>query len=369
MTRTRDTLLLGALLIGAALIFDAPSLDVAGVALVLLGGACELWVRAAARDISVERDLAVTRVVEDAPLDVGVVVRGTTIGAPSGELVDPFLAGQAALLRPGRRVQRFRIRARFAQRGRRSLAPPAVVVRDPLGMAQRTIRGSEPAELLVLPRTEPLVIAGAVGGRRPGPWLRSLSLAADVDLDGLRPYRPGTSASRIYWQGLARGSELTERRLSSGSDERALVVLDTRGAAPTDLDAAVRAAASLCRHLAELRGCRLGLPGQRRPLDVGPGLRGWDAALTQLALVQRGGGPSASALAQRRGLLIWVSAQRLTAAPQALVRSAAGTQVLVTPGELPGAAPAFRVAGCSGHVLRDRRRTVAGADALSGAVR
>ena len=367
MTRTRDTLLLGALLVAAALTFDVPSLDVAGVALLLLGTICELWVRAAARDVSVERDLALARVVEDAALEVGVVVRGTTIGAPSGELVDPFLAGQPALLQPGRRVQRFRIRARFGRRGRRSLAPPAVIVRDPLGMAQRTVRGSDPAEILVLPRTEPLVIAADVGGRRPGPWLRSLSLAADVDLDGLRPYRPGTSASRIYWPGLARGGELSERRLSSGSDERPLVVLDARGAVPEDLDAAVRAAASICRHLAQLRGCRLGLPGQRRPLDVGPGLRGWDVALTQLALVERGGGPSASALAQRRGLLIWVSAQRLRAAPQALVRSGAGTQVLVVPGAVAGAAAAFTVAGCTGHVLRDGRRTTAGADALARA--
>lgn len=356
MTRTRDTVLLGLLLIAVALLFDAPALDVPGAALVLIGVVCELWVRAAAREIAVERELARTRVVEDEPVEVGVIVRSATIGCPSGELDDPFLGGRRARLRPGRRVQRIRIRARFARRGRRRLAPPSVIVRDPLGMTTRTVRGDEAAELLVLPRTEPLAEPGHVGGRRPGPWLRTLSLAADVDLDGLRPYRPGTSASRIYWPGLARGGELTERRLRSGSDERALVVLDARTSRPEDLDAAVRAAASICLHLGERRGCRLGLPGMHRALEVGPGLRGWAAAHAQLALVERGGRPSAAALAQRRGLLIWVSAERLHRAPEALVRSGAGTRILVVPGVLPAGRAAFGVAGCTAYVLGDARR-------------
>ena len=258
-------------------------------------------------------------------------------------------------------------RASFARRGRRRLGAPTVIVRDPLGMTTRRVTGGQAAELLILPRTEPLSEAGRVGGKRPGPWLRTLSLAADVDLDGLRPYRPGTSASRIYWPGLARGGDLSERRLRSGSDERALVVLDARTSRPEDLDAAVRAAASICRHLGEHRGCRLGLPGLRRALEIGPGLRGWEAAHTHLALVERGGRPSASALAQRRGLLIWVSAERLTRAPEALVHSGAGTRVLVVPGTLAAGRPAFTVAGCTAYELGEGRRPPAAAAAARAA--
>ena len=152
MTRTRDAILLGALLVLVALAFDAPALDVPGVALVLLGVACELWVRAAARDLSVERELARTRAVEEEPIDIGVVIRSATIGAPSGELDDPFLDGRRALLRPGRRAQRIRIRASFARRGRRRLGPPTVIVRDPLGMTTRRVTGGQAAELLILGR-------------------------------------------------------------------------------------------------------------------------------------------------------------------------------------------------------------------------
>lgn len=368
MTRTRDTVLIGLLLIFTALLFDAVPLYVPGVALVVLGGACELWVRAAVGDVSVERVLTRTRVVEDEPLDVDVVIHSPVIGFPSGDLDDSFLDGRLIPLRPGRRVQHIRIKARFSRRGRRRLAAPTVVVRDPLGMTARTVTGTEDAEVLVLPRTEPLAIAARVRGDRPGPWLRTLAQAADVDLDGLRPYRTGTSASRIYWPGLARGGELSERRLNSGSDERALVVLDARAAHSQDLDAAVRAAASICRDLGERTGCRLLLPGMRRGLEIGPALRGWEAAHTQLALVEPGGRPSATMLAQRRGLLIWVTGERLQRPPEALLRSGAGTRVLVLPGEIAAGRPAFIVTGCTGYVLGAARQPGAGVAAATGAL-
>ena len=54
---------------------------------------------------------------------------------------------------------------------------------------------------------------------------------AEVDVDGLRPLREGTSAARIYWPAVARGAEPMERRLAGEGDGRPLVVLDPRGAA------------------------------------------------------------------------------------------------------------------------------------------
>ena len=55
---------------------------------------------------------------------------------------------------------------------------------------------------------------------------------AAVDIDGLRPYRPGTPASRIHWAALARGAGLLERRLRADGDTRPLVVLDARSPGP-----------------------------------------------------------------------------------------------------------------------------------------
>ena len=49
---------------------------------------------------------------------------------------------------------------------------------------------------------------------------------AAVDVDGLRPYRPGTPASRIHWPAVARGAGLIERRLQADGDSRPMIVLD-----------------------------------------------------------------------------------------------------------------------------------------------
>ena len=93
--------------------------------------------------------------------------------------------------------------------------------------------------------------------------------AAELDLEGLRPYRQGTPASRIHWPAVARSGEMLERRLSADGDTAPLVVLDA-SRTPTEeaLDHAVRAAASLCLHLARRGGCALLLPGCGRAASL-----------------------------------------------------------------------------------------------------
>ncbi len=77
-----------------------------------------------------------------------------------------------------------------------------------------------------------------------------LIAAAESEIDGVRPYRENTPASRIYWPSVARGAGLMERKLISEADSRPLVVLDPRGPqSPEALDAAVRAAALAVRAL------------------------------------------------------------------------------------------------------------------------
>jgi uncharacterized protein (DUF58 family) len=367
------TALLGFALTLTAATFDAEPLYVPGVGLMVLAGVAALWVAVSARGVRVHRTVATRRTIEEQPVVIDLVVSGGRLPLPSGYIEDDLLPGPAAMV-SGRRRTEIHISARFARRGRKILPPPRIVVSDPLGLAIRVVTADEPAELLVLPRLEKVVTPPGEGdgtglaARRGRP-----SIAAEVDLDGLRPYRPGAAASRIFWPGLARGGELMERRLRSDGDTRPLVVLDPRRPArEEDLDAAVRAAASLCVHLARSGGCALLLPGDRRPTVLESSLIGWPHLHVRLALVDDRTGPNVAGLTSRRGPLLYVAAHQRSRAPCALGHVVGGGRYLIVPGGegLPerapgerrterragGRRPVFTVAGCTGYELSGSRR-------------
>jgi uncharacterized protein (DUF58 family) len=351
------TTVLGLLLTLTAALFDAEPLYVPGVAFIALALASSLWVAAGARGVRVGRTVAIRRTLEEQPVTIGLVVSGGRVPLPSGFVEDELLP-VAAPVAAGRRSTEVRINVRFARRGRKVLSPPRVVVRDPFGLATRVVQAGHADELLVLPRIEPVV---AEPGRGDGTGLAARrgrpAVAAEVDLDGLRPYREGAPASRIFWQGLARGGDLMERRLRADSDTRPLVVLDPR--APTredDLDAAVRAAASLCVYLARAGGCALLLPGDRRPTALEPTLTGWPHLHVRLALVEDDAGPNVVGLASRRGPVLYVAARVPARAPRALAHAPGGGRMLVVPGAMAGRRALFTVAGCTGYELSAGRR-------------
>jgi uncharacterized protein (DUF58 family) len=367
MEGARSTALLGlALLIGAAL-FDAEGLYVAGIAFVLLAIVSVVWVLTGIRGLRIERRLGARRVVEDEPLLVELTVSSARIALPSCAIDDALLPAPARV-RGGRRTATVRISARFGRRGRRVLVPPAVVVRDPLGLGARAVTGAQAHEILVLPRVEPLVGPGA-GEGEAGSIARRLQpgivQAAEVDIDGLRPHREGAPASRIHWPAVARTGELIERRLRPEGDARALVVLDTRAGsgegAGEALDAAVRAAASLSVHLAKAGGCALLLPGDRRPSPLESSLAGWPHLHARLAVVDEGGAPPLGALGARRGPIVYVASRPLTRPPAGLLNAPASGRFLVVPGVIEGRTPAFTVAGCTAYDLAPARRRRAAA--------
>jgi hypothetical protein len=231
-----------------------------------------------------------------------------------------------------------------------------------LELASATRLGESSAqELLVLPRTEPVRWSGRERGRRAeGSEARQADepLAA-VDVDGLRPYRPGTPASRIHWAALARGAGLLERRLRADGDTRPLIVLDARSSGPEEyLDAAVRAAASLTVELARRGGCRVLLPGERRPVAVEGDLLTWPGVHARLALVERATDARAPALSAgaRLGPVFYVAAKPLERVPAALAGTGSAACVIVLPTELMqlAATPSFEVSGCRGYALRAR---------------
>ena len=341
------TALLGLVIGVVAAVFDTASLYVPGVALLGLGLVAAVWVSLAVHGASVERTVGPSTVLEGEPYPLRVEMRAGLVAAPGGALVEPLLAESLGVA--GRRSRRVRVDVRFSRRGRRTLEPCRLSIHDPLRLA-RAERASSPGEVLVLPRIEPVRAAGAGSLGDVGSGLGRQGVAAELEIDSLRPYREGTPASRIHWPTLARTGLMMERRLVAEADARPLVVLDSRGAASDeDLDAAVRAAASLCHELAQREGCGLLLPGERRPVEVAPDLRAWPALHVRLALVEGEDGAPAPSRLERGGAVFWVTARRLGLAPAALRRSGAGLRYLVAPGIGPGGGGPS-VAGC--HVRR-----------------
>ena len=286
---------------------------------------------------------------------------------PGGELLEPLLGWPVPV--GGRWSRRVRINVRFSRRGRRPLEPATLVIRDPLGLSVRELTGAVGDEVLVLPRTEPVVAAGSGAGSGASPHSgdgarlrpRIEGSAAELEIDGLRPYREGAPASRIHWPSVARSGEMLERRLVADLDSAPLVVLDaSRPESEEALDAAVRAAASLCLELARSGGCAVLLPGERRPVSIAPDLGAWPHTHARLAVVDPGPAVAPAGRAPRSGGIFWVSAAAARRPPRALARLAAGARYFVSPTPLPGYRTAFTVAGCSGQLLDRSGRAAPG---------
>lgn len=353
---------LGVLLLVAGGMFAIEPLYVPGIALLALAVGFTAWVLVSARGARVRRITGPPSVEEGEPWPIRIEFRRGRLQVPGGRVVDPLLA---------RPLSVFSLRAadggppsasgevRFPRRGLRRLEPCAVVVHDPLRLAERTVTGGPGGEVLVLPKIHPVVSEGGggaagMGRRRPAeggdaPATSQLT-SAELELDILRPYRPGTPATRIHWPTLARTGQLMERRLVADDRARPLVVVDATAPTSADaLDAVVRASASLAFHIALAGGCAVLLPGERHPLHLGPELRGWPALHARLAVLEPAASdPRLDPRAGRRGSVIWVGARARGAWP-ALAGKAA---YLVTPERLPDSPVGFSVAGCFGHTLQ-----------------
>jgi uncharacterized protein (DUF58 family) len=370
---------LGAALLLAGALFDTPSLYVPGAGLLALTAGLFAWVRLAARGTEVSRARGPATAVEGEPYPLRVEIERGSLPLPGGELRDPALEHPLALGSNPPRLLSESIR--MGRRGRRRLEATTLAIRDPLGLWEREVRGAGEAEILVLPRTEPVRApgegnghAGRLGGLGSegeggdrGTGLRSAALASEID--GVRPHEDGVPASRIHWRTVARSGELFDRVLVPGSESSHAVVLDVGGAGDIEaLDRAVRAAASLCLHLAPLGGCALHLPGRARPLLIAPRLGGWPQAHGALALVDAGDGDSAADAKRssrgdaavvrggHRGLSVWVRGAPEAPDRRELGRIASSASHLVTPAEISGLPVSFAVSGCSGYALRALRR-------------
>ena len=357
MLAARGTLLLAAAFILAAAAFASPSLYVPGLALGVLVGGSALWVGLVARRAHVERLPGPWTVVEGDPYPLEVVVKAGRWPLPGGHVVHPLAERSEPA---GTRTPiRTRLQVSSLRRGRQVVAPVILRLTDPLGLRTAEVRGGDADQVLVLPRTEPVVVrrpAGAGKGDALLDGVDRLGAAGldtrpiDFELDGLRPYRQGSPASRIHWPTVARNREMLEHRLVSGAQVTPLVVLDSADAAGDDaLDRAVRAAASLCVHLAPSGGCALLISGERAPREIDAQLRAWPQVHARLATVERGGPSPLYRPAWAPDAAFWVTAA--AAVPAGVREPAGGVCYLVTAFALPGIEPAFTVAGCYGQRL------------------
>lgn len=355
--RAAGTIALGVAMAVTAAAFGSPSLYVPGFALVLLGLAAAIWVPLAARGAALSREIGPATVEEGREWPLDIRARTGMLPAPGGELREPLLRGGLGMA--GRQSRRIRVKVTFERRGRRDLEPSRLAISDPLGLVERHLDSGAGQHVLVLPRIEPVVAArGEARGRPHGAiGARPAEAAAEIEMESLRPYREGTPASRIHWPTVARTGALMERRLLADSDARPLVVLDpTHPRDDEALDMAVRAAASLCVHLAKRGGCALLLPGDRRAAELEPDLGGWPPLHARLALIDAAAGAPNARLEARRGAVFLVTAGERSRLPRTLERLPT-ERYLVSPGEAAGAA--FAVAGCSGVPLRRGMRRAA----------
>ena len=355
---------LGIALILTGLGFGTPSLLVPGVGLLGLGGVAFVWVELATPR-RLLRAKGPTRIVEGEPFELRIEALGARLPPPTAELTDPVLRKPLTL---GPRWKgKVDTTVWIRGRGRRRLEPARLEIRDPLGLRVRSVESEDPGELLVLPRIEPVVLGGSgaggirastVAGIEEGAATRQLDgRAIELEVDGLRAYREGTPASRIHWPAVARTGELIERRLISGAESAPLVALDaSRPASPGALDAAVRAAGSLCVDLAGRGGCALLISGQQRAAEIEPDLRAWPALHARLATLGPSSAPPVLSRVLRSGTVFWVTAHARPSIPSALRGAGSAGRFLVAPVEGSPAGATFTVAGCAGWRIGARSR-------------
>lgn len=135
------------------------------------------------------------------------------------------------------------------QRGVRSVGPLRASLRDPFGLAVRTVTVLAPGTLTVHPRVEHVALPPDPPGPpvtgSPGP--RTMSTRAGDDFHALRTYEVGDDPRLIHWPSSARLDTLVVRQAEAPRLRRTTVALDLRHSVhdAVSLEQAVSAAAGL----------------------------------------------------------------------------------------------------------------------------
>lgn len=266
MIRTAALVSTPLLLAFGAAALGSQALFTFALGVVLVYAACALVLAVAVRRLDVTRSIDRHEVMEGRPIALRFAVRGLR-GLPV----------EVQALGADGRWGNVDHAVEIDRPGAHVLGPTPLRLVDDLGLFARFTVGGAPESILVLP--EPAT---------PPPGLRrgGAEVSGDPEPDGLRPYVPGTSMSRIHWPSAARGGGIQERHFVSGRDQLPLVVVDTSSAVTVDQIA--RDAAGIVLALARTGGCRVLLPGDRVATTLDD-TAGWPALHRRLAALEPGG--------------------------------------------------------------------------------
>lgn len=262
--RGRALLASGLLIVAGALLIGERDLLRVGVLVVAIPLLGALSIVGAPRRLRHTRALEPPRIAtgQDTRVHLHVMnpaTRGTTITSFVTDTVPHSLGGpprfQLAPLRPGEsRELTYRVRAQL--RGRFSIGPLRVSVRDALGCVEVHRRFDTSLSLIVTPTVVELPAASAQRARAGSGPSRARMVASSGEDDTVpREYRHGDELRRIHWRSTARHSVPMVRREEQQWQEHCTVLLDTRVAThagrgrDSSLETAIAAAASIGKRI------------------------------------------------------------------------------------------------------------------------
>lgn len=265
-----------ALLVGSVLLWllgrtlGTSELFAIGVAAAALVGASALAIRLSTATISVRRVVGAPRLPAGGSTDVTVGLRNDGRLPASLALVEdechPALRPGAGPIRfavaglaPGRTTT-VRYLIHGGARGRYTVGPLKVRLRDPFGLVERVRRHPSVDEVIVHPLVE-LLPEGIARGNHHGSRTsdtRRLFGSGD-EFYALRDYATGDDLRQVHWPSSARRAKLMVRQHELPWQRDAVVFCDVRdrahrGSGPAStLEKAISVSASLVRHLADHR--------------------------------------------------------------------------------------------------------------------
>ncbi|HET7476389.1 MAG TPA: DUF58 domain-containing protein [Dermatophilaceae bacterium] len=264
-TRGRAFIAAGATLVLCGMALGFADLTRVGVLLVGLPLMCAVLARRARADLTVTRTVTPARLPVDEQAQVELRFEGGR-GRPTAvqladERIDYVLGDRPRFVLP--RMDRGDVRqvvyqVRSHVRGRHRIGPLTLRVRDPFGLATSAVVVPGAADVLVLPKVEPLagsrLRGDGVGAEGAIPHMVALHGEDDVSIRG---YRDGDDLRRIHWPATAHRGELMVRQEDRPARRRAVLVLDSRGSGHRgtggagSFEWAVTALASVAVHLSE----------------------------------------------------------------------------------------------------------------------
>jgi uncharacterized protein (DUF58 family) len=269
---------------------------VAGAAVALVAFAT-VAVRVSTANVSVRRHVAPARVLNGAQGEVTLELRNDARVPAALLLVEDTcpsaLSPAPRFVVPGLgagRTTAISYQVTGGARGRYTVGPMRLRVRDPFSLAQRVRRYRTTDEVIVYPRIEPLADPPAPGTQAGSgsSAVRRLFNTGD-EFYTMREYVQGDDLRQVHWPSTAHRSKLMIRQQEQPWEADATILCDTRHLAHRHLgpgsgfEKAVALAASLVWHLADDGfTLRLMTEAEQRTPPVQP----WTALLDRLAEVQ-----------------------------------------------------------------------------------